>query len=590
MQEREAHRKKRSRKGRRPRTIHIDVYCSTSSSSDNDSEISCNSSNSTIGEETSQKKSSSRTLVALGSKKNQYKNNFQLQSRSLEQVVGFNKNVSQPKTVSYESSPVEGKSHTGTFITDHPLSLCSSPSTPLERPVSSPPQVNVDRYDSVDAQSNILTDLLLPCPPKPRTLPISFMNTNGKTKPLDSNDYSQEYDLQEQDNHHYKLNQDFGSHSLGSLLLEDFENDTSSQLDANITGLNTAFSGLYTEEEKEKSYSSDDIFIRPWRSPELERHRYLTNLEENSNNLFQDKRVLHATDFNEPEPLKTPTEVFELAKLSVFKDFSEEELQVISKSLTRRESERSGMSRHSGTSLSRHSSFRYPKTSSLTSSRSSLHSPNCKESFPVNANTRRNVSEEVRKFLKDLKQGNEKCSKALSQENSWNSLPCRGKSRKIEVDYKSKHVTEDLSPPSKFPSKTESVTSNATSSSRRQSTGSRLINVGHLKKFDRFPFSTYTYPGPYQSHPTVTLSDDGRRFVRTNVFGETLKTSRRHGIHFGPPRNPQCSCVSCRVWRLNSNRSIDGNKEDSPPRPRTRSLSEISHRSSSSTSSVKKCS
>lgn len=582
MQEKEAHRKKRSRKGRRPRTIHIDVYCSTSSSSDNDSEISCNSSNSTIGEEASQKKPSSRTLVALGSKKNQYKNNFQLQSRSLERVV------TKPKTVTYEPTPVEGKSHSGTFITDHPLSLCSSPSTPLERPVSSPPQVNVDRYSSEEAQRNVITDLPLPCPPKPRTLSISPLIGNGKRQPLATNDYSEEFDLQEQDSNNYKLNHDFVSHSLGSLVL-DFEN-TTSQIDADMTGLNTAFSGLYTEEEKDKSYSSDDIFIRPWRSPELERHRYLTNLGENSKNLFQDKSV-QQTDFNEPEPLKTPTEVFELAKLSVFKDFSEEELQVISKSLTRRESERSGMSRHSGASLSRHSSFRYPKTSSLMSSRSSLHSPVSKESFPENPKARRNLSDEVRKFLMDLKQGNVKCPRTSSQDSTWNSLPCRGKTRQIDVDYKNKQVKEDLSSPSKFSNKTESVTP-ATSSSRRQSTGSRLINVGHFKRFDQFPFSTYTYPGPYQSHPAVTLSDDDRRFVRTNIFGETLKTSRRHGVHFGPPRNPQCSCVSCRVWRLNSNRSIDIDKDNSPPRPRTRSLSEMSHSSSScsTSSSVKKCS
>ncbi|KAK4323063.1 hypothetical protein Pmani_006210 [Petrolisthes manimaculis] len=77
----------------------------------------------------------------------------------------------------------------------------------------------------------------------------------------------------------------------------------------------------------------------------------------------------------------------------------------------------------------------------------------------------------------------------------------------------------------------------------------RQVHVGVFRQLARFPFCQ-TVPGPTSRmlESRTTCIPEQRMFVRPQLFGQTVSYPRRRGIHFGPPRNPQCSCDNCRRW------------------------------------------
>ncbi|XP_066947696.1 uncharacterized protein Pkn isoform X2 [Macrobrachium rosenbergii] len=80
--------------------------------------------------------------------------------------------------------------------------------------------------------------------------------------------------------------------------------------------------------------------------------------------------------------------------------------------------------------------------------------------------------------------------------------------------------------------------------------GGRLINIGLFRHLPRFPFSqTVPVPASRIMEVRTAFRPEQRKFVRPQLFGEmTLSYPKRRGIHFGPPRNPQCSCENCCSW------------------------------------------
>ncbi|XP_042205797.1 uncharacterized protein LOC121855032 [Homarus americanus] len=90
--------------------------------------------------------------------------------------------------------------------------------------------------------------------------------------------------------------------------------------------------------------------------------------------------------------------------------------------------------------------------------------------------------------------------------------------------------------------------------------GGRLINVGLFRHLPRFPFSqTVPVPASRMTEARTTCIPEQRRFVRPQLFGEMTPPKRR-GIHFGPPRNPQCSCDNCRSWTSDSSWQVQGSR------------------------------
>lgn len=93
--------------------------------------------------------------------------------------------------------------------------------------------------------------------------------------------------------------------------------------------------------------------------------------------------------------------------------------------------------------------------------------------------------------------------------------------------------------------------------------GGRIINVGLFRHLSRFPFSqTVPVPASRLMEARTTCVPEQRKFVRPQLFGEmTLSYPKRRGIHFGPPRNPQCSCENCRSWaEVSSGGQIQGSR------------------------------
>ncbi|XP_068210041.1 LOW QUALITY PROTEIN: uncharacterized protein [Palaemon carinicauda] len=80
--------------------------------------------------------------------------------------------------------------------------------------------------------------------------------------------------------------------------------------------------------------------------------------------------------------------------------------------------------------------------------------------------------------------------------------------------------------------------------------GGRLINIGLFRHLPRFPFSqTVPVPASRMMEVRTAYRPEQRKFVRPQMFGEMiLSYPKRRGIHFGPPRNPQCSCENCCSW------------------------------------------
>ncbi|XP_050729380.1 serine/arginine repetitive matrix protein 2-like isoform X1 [Eriocheir sinensis] len=86
---------------------------------------------------------------------------------------------------------------------------------------------------------------------------------------------------------------------------------------------------------------------------------------------------------------------------------------------------------------------------------------------------------------------------------------------------------------------------------RTEEVGGRHITVGAFRHLARFPFSQ-TVPVPAAralAAARTACEPEQRKFVRPQLFGEmTFAYPSRRGIHYGPPRNPQCSCRNCRAW------------------------------------------
>lgn len=93
--------------------------------------------------------------------------------------------------------------------------------------------------------------------------------------------------------------------------------------------------------------------------------------------------------------------------------------------------------------------------------------------------------------------------------------------------------------------------------------GGRFINIGLFRHLPRFPFSqTVPVPASRLMEARTTCIPEQRKFVRPQLFGELrLSYPKRRGIHFGPPRNPQCSCENCRSWsEASSNGQLAGSR------------------------------
>lgn len=98
---------------------------------------------------------------------------------------------------------------------------------------------------------------------------------------------------------------------------------------------------------------------------------------------------------------------------------------------------------------------------------------------------------------------------------------------------------------------------------RTTTVGGRFINIGLFRHLPRFPFSqTVPVPASRLMEARTTCIPEQRKFVRPQLFGELrLSYPKRRGIHFGPPRNPQCSCENCRSWsEASSNGQLAGSR------------------------------
>lgn len=494
-------------------------------------------------------------------------------------------------------------------MTDHPLALCCSPPPPqAARPVSSPPQVDSvhqKKCGGILSKDYLSLNHLLPPPLKPKSL-----NLTPPFKRTDPNAGIEAAPLQQ--NAHREQPLSFASQMEGEDkgMASSFPISAASALpprpsldlgalswsESSLVSLQDSLSNLSTRVVVDEP-RSDDIIIGSWRSPGTEREKFLAKEKDDE---CQGIKVRTET---QETMMETPTKVSELAKLSVFKDFSPEELQVISRSLSRRESERSAgsMSKRSGTSgsdLSKQNSFKLSRRPSSTSF------------FPEFSSCRGERSRIGKEFADNRMSTSPKLDTSNLIQKKYKEGGHADKSYN-EFSWsrtKRNEVAEIVEQNTQFPLQKSSIVEEhfqkifkdkLCNAEEKSHDPSRLYSgySGLVRHLARTPFGAHTYPGPFQSRTEIGKSTDNisstfttrqppiplndKKFTRPDAFGTTtsgrIKINPKHGIHFGPPRNPQCSCVSCRIWRLGQ---AARHESSSLPRPRSFSLTNISPLSS----------
>ena len=341
---------RRSRRKSRPRTIHIDVYCSTSSSEEEDS-LAHASSDDSLHRPTAAPPPP-RALVALGSKNNP-KNQVDLKRRrsSKEAIPMLDQSPSSHLKDFTDSS----KSQPPTFMTDVPPPPTDSPHEPHSTTTTS-----ATRETSVASSSNA-TQILSPCkdqlssfsgvskniqqPVRPTTLPLSFVaSPRGLDRQKDS---SLSYANSPLDLSAWEQDPDMPSSAL-SWRGSDFDATISQQAsdfesESNIREISVSRSEVFYEGDSEGTEveSNTSSVAKYWRSPQLERRKYIQKGQEDRYREAVKRRTNKSSDESKDSSLDVlpPTsDVEALSKLTVFQNFSAEELEVISKSLNKKES------------------------------------------------------------------------------------------------------------------------------------------------------------------------------------------------------------------------------------------------------------
>ncbi|KAF2368597.1 C2 domain [Trinorchestia longiramus] len=576
----------RSKSKARPRTIHIDVYCSTSSDDDtaepNSSDDSPNPTH-------------LQTLVELGSKHNK-KNEVDLKTRLAKE----NKLLSSDVPPSLDLPSME-KRHTrsprqSAFITDLPHAMSSSPSRGSgSRPHT--PASGVDTSIASDATKilspRVEANKSLPkveteTPPvRPTTLTLSSLASPTASSFLHRRrDSSLSYVSSPVDPSAWDLEQDIPS-SVLSWRGSEFDASASqppSDYEGDGTPIVPTHSEVFYEGDSEGTeVESNTSTSKHWRSPHLERKKYIQRDQEERYREALKKRALKMD-----EPVKVPSDVDALSKLSVFKNFSDKELEVISKSLSKRDSDRSGESRTSFRAIEREESLKLlERMASCSESKNPSVSP-----LPEDLNLDHRIEEKSFNF----KVSPSPVRRSLSL-NSRHSSSASSRSRPIEMDSveddleiaKTSNVTSPLSKSlQNIPDEVNDLVSElerpATSLPSCSSPAARvpvvvrerLVNVGVFRNLQRFPLESQTVPHPCSPFSPYGISNRQRferMFVRPQIFGEVLRSHTRRPFHFGPPRNPQCSCESCRCAHAQMTKSACDGLE--PVSFRTWSMSDL---------------
>ena len=470
----------------------------------------------------------------------------------------------------------------------------------LERPASSPPQVSIGKcddpctkYKESHSSSKLEKEIIQPILKNVRSTPNNRSSIISDTgRPL-SRHSSLSYVSSPLDGDNWE-----GDHDIPSSVLSwrgsDFEASTPqlpSELGVGSRSTSTISPSCYQNnnqnayENESEGTSNCSKSNKQWKSPHLERRRYLQKGQEDKyrETLRRRNRIEDANR----SPVHTPTEVADLEKMSVFQNFSKEELEVISKSLTRKESERSNQGLQEPLQLDNMDNlFDCQSTDSYESStllkQPSENSNDIEKSFQSlvgNVSDLRDGSEDSCRSLGPESVSSQErrdsfISKEWEHENSTvkrrpsfsreslerarkevasliSSQPVSqplysGNSR---MYYGGQSYSDELLSPH---SKENFLRFQMPASHQHEAisplpVSGRYVNVGLFRNLARFPFNSQTVPVPasrnYEQRLAFNPSD--RRYVRPQVFGEVLRNPRRRGIHFGPPKNPQCSCDSC---------------------------------------------
>ncbi|XP_076054610.1 serine/threonine-protein kinase N isoform X3 [Oratosquilla oratoria] len=352
-------------KGRtRPRTIHIDVYCSSS-----DPESSTySSSGSTESLDSIPRRP--HAVVALGSKQHR-KTEVNLARKSERPVQEGSSGFVYSKPKITDSHP----SRRPAFITDDTSPLSASP-PPLPHQVDSP---SVLPSSPIPVSSIRPHEVSSPIPmPSREDVEMQQKAAKGPQRPcslpglkpiLPAVDAVREVDrphsslssVSYASSPHEGRGDPWGNEMPSSVLSwrgSEFETSTphfTSDRDSRMS------SALSRESLREAFYEGDSETTevtggvgaqqnghgapqKPWKSPHLERRRYLLKgREERFREPFQRRQQLE----EERSHSTTPVNVTELSRLPAFSDFSKEDLKVISKSLSRSMSLRSAGDRPS---------------------------------------------------------------------------------------------------------------------------------------------------------------------------------------------------------------------------------------------------
>ena len=621
--------------GSRPRTIHIDVYCSSSS----DGECSSGRSSPSSDDSLSSELTHPCTLVALGSKQKRKTELNLATRRHLEKNRMLERRASSfifQKTKAYGTSPrnfdknepING-SLTKCVLSPNRVDIIS------DRPASSPPQVCITKDDDCELQNNNLkqsfeTKVRSPLSKRGQSPSPNIGNSSILANRSLSHHSSLSYVSSPLEGDNWEPDPDIPSSAL-SWRGSEFETSTprlqselgtgsrSTSAMSPLPNQNINSRNNHNETPKSDPENGTAKSNKHWRSPHLERRKYLQKDQEDRYR----EAVKRRAEEKPQSPVHTPTEVSDLEKMSIFKNFSREELQVISKSLSKTESIKSANRQDSVRSVG-DSLFDIDPTDSITSRSTS---PSLVEASVC--------SHELEKSFKSLVENGSGAEISTSEEstnrsedpNSRSSQERRDSFISKEWDHENStvkrrpsitsftrenlerarlEVASLLSPQSEYRSimaSNEGIYRNGQSQSeellsprlkerhfaRMQSPasyqhravsptpfpfGGRPINVGLFRNLSRFPFSSQTVPVPasknYDQRQEFLPND--RRFVRPQVFGEVLRKPRRRGIHFGPPKNPQCSCDSCR-W--NDLQQMAGAEGSLTGRMRAWSLSDL---------------
>lgn len=544
---------RRSRGKVRPRTIHIDVYCSTSSEDDSVGQYSSDDSPNPLTPRTL----APRTLVALGSKKNR-KNEVDLRKRLSDEELP---DGHESTNFIFQSMHRSRSPRHSAFITDVPLKLSSSPPVPPGSCTSVSQTTTSSASDAtkiLSTRNDLVKNLV-----RPSTLDIASFSSPIPLKKIESKMSTSVSLNSPLDFSHWEADPDIPSSCLSwrgsefesfvSHLASDLETD-SSQRRVSLTQSEIFYEGD-SEGTEVESNTENEVASKFWRSPQLERRKYIQKGQEDRYKEAVKRRTQRSI---EESTSQLPSDVDALSKLSVFKNFSTEELEVISKSLNKRESSVNESKNSSFKAIEKDESLKLLKRMSSFSESSPRNSLSKSNSYKSSSQSNVNQNDTPKRINRS--------SSLNSRSSSTSSRSSQAVIRKLdtiddnwEFENRSSTVSSPLSKSLHgIPCETDEV-----SSLERQSislpsnssipmvtpliVGKRIVNVGVFRNLERFPFGSQTFPTPSCNRLANRreYSPSERLFVRPQMFGEVLRYQRRRPIHFGPPRNPQCSCESC---------------------------------------------